>query len=125
MSYSFEVIRQILDPEITLTDATGVKFTWALAKKMTVKDVKFVLTEAMGTPGINGQISLDYNTSEKLVITPADSAPIGTEVSADSSPVFTEFDAAIGGKLEFKIKTQQTAATAGKGRVVLYYQELP
>ena len=118
-SYSFEIVRMILEPEIVLSGAVGIRFSWILAAKTTLKSVGVIATVAEG--GAATVCSLDINGVERANVSIPNPTVIGRELLSTD---FAERDLAIGDRLEFRHKTSAVGAT-GRVKFIIYYQEIP
>lgn len=123
-------LQALIIPGEEETDAAAADhFTWKPEKPMIVRDLGFIITEAVVNTSTAAVVSLDYTPSggaraEKATISIADGTAVGVEfVSYEQGTPLTPFFTKEGDTLHFEHKTQGAGGTTtGKGYYVLYYE---
>lgn len=134
MAYLGASQHEIIIPEVDLdTTPVGNVFVWTLNHPLLIKKVGFIYTE--GTPPsitTAGVVSFEHTPKdgtavEKATYTAEVSKSAGYEGTLKDSNGSSKLNlfVAKGDKIAFKLKTQQSTGATGKGRFVVYYEQIP
>jgi hypothetical protein len=133
MAYLGASQHTIIIPEVTLTASPVDVFKWTLNHPVLIKEIGFIYSEA--TPAsitTAGVVSFMYTPNggspvEKATYTAEVNKGVGYEGTLKDSNNSSKLNLFVrkGDTITFRLKTSQTSGTTGKGRFVVYYEQIP